>query len=71
MVKLLKYTLIEKIMANENENILNQIKNLLFEDETDFWNFLDEETKESFKRGLKDYQEGKVRPHRVVMEEYY
>ncbi|SIS81365.1 hypothetical protein [Belliella pelovolcani] len=71
MDKLLKYTLIEKIMATENEIILNQIRNLLFEDEMDFWNSLDEDTKESINRGVNDYQEGKVRTHSMVMEELY
>lgn len=53
------------------KKILNQVKSLLFDDEIDFWNSLDEETKESVQRGIKDYQDGKVRPHNEVMEDLY
>lgn len=47
------------------------MKSLLFDDEIDFWNSLDEETKKSVQRGIKDYQDGKVRPHNEVMEDLY
>lgn len=56
-------------MSTENEQVLSQIRDLLFKDEIDFWDSLDEETKASIKRGINDYQEGKVRPHSIVMEE--
>lgn len=69
MDKLLKYTLIEKIMSTDNEQVLSQIRDLLFKDEEDFWYSLDEDTKTSIKRGVNDYEQGKVRPHDVVMEQ--
>jgi len=62
-----KYDLIEKIVKTENETLLNQLKNLLEEEETESWESLAPALKNSIKRGLTQAAQGKTTPHSEVM----
>jgi predicted transcriptional regulator len=63
-----KYDLIEKIVKSENETLLNQVKHLLEEEETESWENLSPALKASIKRGLAQIKQGKVTPHNEVMK---
>jgi predicted transcriptional regulator len=63
-----KYDLIEKIVNTENETLLNQVKHLLEEEETESWENLAPALKSSIKRGLAQVGKGKVTPHNEVMK---
>lgn len=63
-----KYNLIEKIVHSENETLLQQVKNLLNEEETESWENLNEDLKASLKRGLAQSAKGKVAPHNKVIK---
>ncbi len=63
-----KYDLIEKIVNTENERILNQVKHLLEEDETESWENINPDLKASIKRGLAQADKGKVSPHNTIMK---
>ena len=63
-----KYDLIERIVKTENEVLLNQVKHLLEEEETESWNDLNPALKASIKRGIAQADKGKVSPHSEVMK---
>ena len=63
-----KYDLIEKIVKSENETLLNQVKHLLEEDETESWANLSPALKSSIKRGLAQADKGQLTPHKEVMK---
>lgn len=62
MEEILKYRLIEEIIATNDIVILDQIKSLLTE-QGDFWDNLDDDSKKSIEKGLKDYELGKTENH--------
>ena len=63
-----KYDLIEKIVKTDNEVLLNQVKHLLEEEETQSWASLSPALKASIKRGLEEADKGLVTPHNEVMK---
>ncbi len=64
-----KYKIVEKIINSEDELLLSEIKNLLAVSEKDFWNGLNESTKNSINRGLDESRKGLTRPHDEVISE--
>jgi hypothetical protein len=70
MEEILKYRLIEEIIATNDIVILDQIKSLLTGENGDFWNNLDADSQKSIERGLKDYELGKTENHESIMEKY-
>ena len=70
MEEILKYRLIEEIIATNDIVILDQIKSLLTGEHGDFWDSLDADSQKSIKRGLKDYELGKTEAHESIMEKY-
>ncbi len=63
-----KYDLIEKIVRTDNEVILNQVKHLLEEQESESWESLSPALKASLKRGLTQADKGQVSNHSDVMK---
>ena len=63
-----KYDLIEKIVNTENEVLLNQVKHLLEEEETESWGALDPALKASIKRGIAQADKGNLSAHSDVMK---
>lgn len=63
-----KYDLIEKIVKTDNETLLNQVKHLLEEEETESWGNLSPALKASIKRGLAQIEKGQVSSHSDVMK---
>jgi hypothetical protein len=63
-----KYDLIEKIVKTDNETLLNQVKHLLEEEETESWEDLTPALKAFLKRGLKQIENGQVSSHSDVMK---
>ena len=63
-----KYDLIEKIVHTENDTLLQQVKHLLEEEETESWGKLNPALKASLKRGLTQSDKGEVKPHSKVMK---
>ena len=64
-----KYKIVEKIINSEDELLLGEIKDLLAVSEKDFWNGLNESTKNSINRGLEDSKKGLTKPHDEVISE--
>jgi hypothetical protein len=63
-----KYDLIERIVKTENETILNQVKHLLEEEETESWETLNPALKASINRGLSQVSKRKVTSHSDAMK---
>jgi hypothetical protein len=70
MEEILKYRLIEEIIATNDIVILDQIKSLLTGEHGDFWDNLDADSQKSIERGLKDVELGKTESHESIMEKY-
>jgi hypothetical protein len=67
MDSVLKHKMVEKIMASNDEALLEEVKQLLGLADGDFWNDLPESTKQSIQRGLEQSQKGETIPHEKVM----
>lgn len=65
----LKYDLIEKIVQSEDEVLLQQVRHLLDEQETNDWSKIDSSLKQSLNRALIQSEANEVRSHTVVMKE--
>jgi len=63
-----KYDLIERIVQTTDEAVLIQLKHVLDEQDAESWEDLDPEFKASINRGLKQADNGKVIPHKEVMD---
>lgn len=70
MEEILKYRLIEEIIATNDIVILDQIKSLLTGVDDDFWDNLDDDSRKSIERGLKDYKLGNTKTHVTIIEKY-
>ncbi len=60
--------LIREILDLTDEDVLDDLVKLLSKSNSQ--EFYSKELDDSIKRGLKDYEEGRVRPHNEVMEEF-
>lgn len=65
----LKYELIEKLIQNDDDLILYQIKNLLEATKIKFWDELNPKLKESIQRGLDQSKKGEGISHEEFMKE--
>jgi len=62
---------VKRYIDKADEKTLKMIQAMLeVEQESDWWDDLDEEAKASIERGLKDADAGRVTPHDVVMKKY-
>jgi predicted transcriptional regulator len=62
---------VKRSIDSADEKTLKMIQALLeVEQESDWWDGLDDEAKASIERGLKDADAGRVTPHDVVMKKY-
>ena len=64
-----KFKMVEKIIATEDDALLEEVKSLLGLSEHDFWDDLNDSTKASIQRGLEQSNRGETRPHEGVMAE--
>ena len=64
-----KYDLIEKIVRTDDQIILNQVKHLLEEEETQSWGTLNPALKKSIEKGLAQSRKGEVKPHSKIIKE--
>ena len=64
-----KFKMVEKIIATEDDALLEEVKSLLGLSEHDFWDDLNDSTKASIQRGLEQSNRGETRPHEDVMAE--
>ena len=64
-----KFKMVEKIIATEDDALLEEVKLLLGLSENDFWDNLNDSTKASIQRGLEQSSRGETRPHEDVMAE--
>jgi len=62
-----RHFVIRQVLDLADENVLDDLVKLLSNSNSQ--EFHSEELKESIQQGLKDYEEGRVIPHNVVMEE--
>lgn len=64
-----KYQLVEKLVNTEDEVILEQIKAILNEDDSDFGASLSEETRNGIQQGRAQIKNGETISHEDVMAE--
>ena len=69
MDSVLKHKMVEKIMASNDEALLEEVKQLLGLADGDFWNDLPELTKQSIQRGLEQSKKGETLPHEKMMSD--
>jgi len=65
-----KIELAKRLLATDDEAILQQIKEVFESQEKDFWNDLPEHVKAGINRGQQQAAEGKLTPHNEVMKKY-
>jgi predicted transcriptional regulator len=62
---------VKKLVDHADEKSLKMVSALLdSEQEYDWWDNLSENAISSIEQGLKDAKEGKITPHKEVMEKY-
>jgi predicted transcriptional regulator len=60
---------LEHLNTHQREVALNVVKTFA-QEETDWWDNVEEAAKASIERGLKQAEEGNVKPHATVMKKY-
>lgn len=65
-----KIELAKRLLATDDEAVLQQIKDVFESQDKDFWNDLPEHVKAGIERGQKQAAEGKLTPHDEVMKKY-
>ena len=60
---------LEHLNTHQKEVVLSVVKTFARE-EADWWGAVEESAKESIERGMKQADEGQVRPHAEVMKKY-
>ena len=61
----------KKYLDNADEKTIKMVYAMLeVEAETDWWNELPQDAKDSIQRGLKDIESGNVTPHADVIKKY-
>jgi hypothetical protein len=65
-----KYDLIEKIVQTDNEQVLQQVKNLLEEEGAPSWEDLDPALKASLHRGIVQSDKKQGIPHAKAMADF-
>jgi hypothetical protein len=68
-----KLDIIQRIIQIQDNDLIDLIKNIIDipdSSETDWWNQITSEEKESINRGLNDLQQGKVYPHDQIRKKY-
>jgi hypothetical protein len=63
----LKYKIVEKIIQSEDEQLLSEIGSILGVPESDFWEELPEEVKQSINKAKTELDNGEGIPHNEVM----
>jgi len=68
-----KLDIIQRIIQIQDNDLIDLIKNIIDipdSSETDWWNQITQEEKESINRGLNDLQKGKVYSHDQIRKKY-
>jgi predicted transcriptional regulator len=65
-----KIELAKRLLATDDEAVLQQIKDVFESQDKDFWNDLPEHVKAGIERGQKQAAEGMLTPHDEVMKKY-
>ena len=65
-----KLELIQWLSTLENQATIEKIMDLRKQENTDWWNSISENEKESIERGLADAEAGKLNPHSKARELY-
>jgi predicted transcriptional regulator len=65
-----KIELAKRLLATDDEAVLQQIKEVFESQDRDFWNDLPEHVKAGIQRGQKQAAEGRLTPHDEVMKKY-
>jgi hypothetical protein len=68
-----KLDIIQRIIQIQDNDLIDLIKNIIDipdSSETDWWDQITSEEKESINRGLNDLQKGKVYPHDQIRKKY-
>ncbi|HVU56931.1 MAG TPA: hypothetical protein VHD83_17840 [Puia sp.] len=60
---------LEHLNVQQKKVVLSVVKTFA-QEESDWWEGVEEAAKESIERGLKDAEEGRVTPHKEVMKKY-
>jgi thiamine pyrophosphate-dependent acetolactate synthase large subunit-like protein len=63
-----KYLIIEKLMQTQDEQILNQVKELLGITDKDWWDEISQAEKEAIQKGIDQLDKGEGIPHEEVMK---
>ena len=69
-IELLRNKVKNQIDHADKKSLKMVIALLLSEHEYDWWDKLSENAKASIEQGLKDAEEGRITPHKEVMEKY-
>ncbi len=65
-----KVKLTQMILNIENERLIQKIKNLIHDEEPDFWNELDSEVQAEVAIAIEELENGKGVAHATVMKKY-
>jgi predicted transcriptional regulator len=60
---------LEHLNVQQKKVVLSVVKTFA-QEESDWWDGVEEAAKESIERGLKDAEAGRVTPHKEVMKKY-
>lgn len=60
---------LEHLNAHQQKVVLSVVKTFA-QEESDWWDGVEDAAKKSIQRGLKDADDGKVTPHKEVMKKY-
>jgi len=65
-----KLELIQLLSLTTNESLIARIESLIKAEDTDFWDEIPQELKDSIERGLAQADAGKTKPHSEVQKMY-
>ncbi|NVJ47225.1 MAG: hypothetical protein HWE07_08845 [Cytophagia bacterium] len=65
-----KLSLVKRLLDVDKEITLERIKDILDEEQNDFWSRLDKSVQESIERALDQAEKGQFRKHDEVMSKY-
>jgi hypothetical protein len=68
-----KLVIIQRICEIEDNDLIDLIKNIIDSpqaSQSDWWDQIGQEEKESIGRGLEDLQQGKVHSHEMIRKKY-
>jgi hypothetical protein len=68
-----KLDIIQRICEIQDNDLIDLIKNIIDVPQpsnSDWWNQISQEEKESINRGLEDLQQGRVHSHELIREKY-